>query len=70
MVDDEMETEVYPTYFYSKGNGDKTVADNVMIRPWGSDEWLVPTMEVYEGFVGPKAENVDLAWLKKLGVEV
>lgn len=59
MVDDEMETELYPTYFYSKGNGDKHVADNVRIRPWDSKDWLVPTKEVYECFVGLKAESVE-----------
>lgn len=51
MVDDEMETEVYPTYFYSKGFQDKPVADNVRIRPWGVDDWLVPTVDIYEEYV-------------------
>lgn len=59
MVEDETETEVYPTYFYSKGNGDNPVADTVRIRPWGGDEWIRPTVDVYEGFFGTKGEEDD-----------
>lgn len=59
MVEDETETEVYPTYFYSKGNGDNPVADNVRIRPWGGDEWIRPTVDVHEGFFGTKGEEDD-----------
>lgn len=59
MADYELKTEVYPTYFYSKCHGDKPVADNVRIRPWGSDEWIRPTVDVYEGFFGTKGEEDD-----------
>lgn len=34
------------TYYYIEE--DEPVGESVRIRPWGSDEWIVPTVDIYE----------------------
>ena len=45
------------THFrYDINNEDKPKND-VVIRPWGSDEWLEPTVDVYEEFMNSKEKE-------------
>ena len=32
----------------SKDEEDFIVADDILIRPWGTDEWVMPTVGIYE----------------------
>lgn len=34
--------------YYDLRFENSSVSDNVLIRPWGSDEWVEPTVDIYE----------------------
>lgn len=38
----------YTSYGYSKSKQNDPVPYNLRIRPWDSDEWIVPTVDIYE----------------------
>ena len=38
----------YTNYAYRKANPDELVSDGIRIRSWDSDEWIVPTVDIYE----------------------
>lgn len=37
---------------YFQEAGKKPVSKHTLIRPWGSDTWIKPTVDIYEKFVG------------------
>lgn len=37
----------YTAYEYDKDYADEEVSSDYVIRPWGSDEWIEPTEEIY-----------------------
>ena len=39
---------VYHTYWVIEEKKDCFVGDNIVIRPWGSDDWVEPTVDIYE----------------------
>lgn len=39
---------VYMDISYQIFEGNTPVSDSFHIRPWGSDEWLEPTVDIYE----------------------
>lgn len=41
-------TTVYTEHDYHKNYADDKVPDHYRICPWGSDEWVVPTVAIYE----------------------
>lgn len=41
-------THIHADYGFLKGEDDDEVPDDVKVRPWGSEEWIVPTLEIYE----------------------
>lgn len=47
---------IYSSFDYNKDNENEPLSDKERIRPWGSDEWLEPTVDVYEEFMKRKAE--------------
>lgn len=61
----ELITKGYGQWFYNYDNAvmgkntlfiDKEVNENILIRPWGLDKLVRPTMDVYEEFMKRKAE--------------
>ena len=50
------------THFKYDVNRGCIAKDNVLIRPWGSDEWLDPTVDIYEKYVSQ--------WNRAFGVDV
>ena len=38
----------YPYHFYNPIEENKSVAEYTRIRRWDSDEWVVPTVDIYE----------------------
>ena len=51
LYDDETISRIGTSLSYAKGNEDLPVHTNLRIRPWGSDEWLEPTVDIYEEYV-------------------
>lgn len=39
------------THFKYDVNNENKTKDDVLIRPWGSDEWLEPTVDIYEEYI-------------------
>ena len=39
---------VFPHWVYEKERANDSVPDDFLIRPWDSDEWVVPTVDIYE----------------------
>ena len=39
---------LYPLLVYEPKNEHDAVPKNIRIRRWGSDEWVVPTVDIYE----------------------
>lgn len=39
---------VFPHRVYEKERANDSVPDDFLIRPWDSDEWVVPTVDIYE----------------------
>ena len=39
---------VYVEYDYSKGKENNEVDRRIIIRPWDSEEWVEPTVDIYE----------------------
>lgn len=39
---------VHSDFGYVKGKEDLEVSSDFLIRPWGSDEWIEPTVDIYE----------------------
>lgn len=39
---------VYYAYWVIEGKEGCFVEDNILIRPWGTDEWVRPTVGIYE----------------------
>lgn len=39
---------VYYAYWVIEGKEGCFVEDNILIRPWGTDEWVRPTVAIYE----------------------
>lgn len=37
----------YTCYEYEKGKDEMFVPDDYVIRPWDSDEWIEPTLDIY-----------------------
>lgn len=48
---------IYSSFDYNKDNENKPLSDKERIRPWGSDEWLEPTVDVYEEFMNRKEKE-------------
>lgn len=44
-------TTVTVSYKYALVEGDYRVDESIKFRAWGSDDWIRPTVDVYEGFV-------------------
>lgn len=38
----------YTSYGYSKSKQNDPVPYNLLIRPWNSEEWVLPTVDIYE----------------------
>lgn len=38
---------IYTEHDYAKGHDEEKVPSDYRIRPWGSDEWVVPTVAIY-----------------------
>ena len=38
----------YINYAYRKANPDELVSDDIRIRTWDSEEWVLPTVDIYE----------------------
>lgn len=64
----ELITKGYGQWFYNYDNAvmgkntlfiDKEVNENILIRPWGLDKLVRPTMDVYEEFMKRKAASKD-----------
>lgn len=45
------------TFSYEKGDEDDPVSVMRKIRPWGSNEWLDPTVDIYEEFMNSKEKE-------------
>lgn len=45
---------VYHTYWVIEGKENCFVEDNIVIRPWGTHEWIKPTLGIYEKSVEEK----------------
>lgn len=41
-------SSIFIYWTYSKDEENKAVPDDIRIRYWGSDEWVVPTLDIYE----------------------
>lgn len=39
---------IFTYYDIREKEGDKFVSQDICIRPWGSHDWIVPTVEIYE----------------------
>lgn len=39
---------VHSDFSYVKGKEDLEVSSDFLIRPWGSDDWVEPTVDIYE----------------------
>ena len=41
-------------HVYTESSKNRTIqeSEHIMIRPWGSDEWVKPTVDVYEKYFG------------------
>ena len=44
-------------YDYFQNDEENTVKKEMRIRPWGSDEWLEPTVDIYEEFMNNKEKE-------------
>lgn len=49
--------EVYSSYNYLGSDDDTPVGTKTMIRPWGSSEWVRPTVDIYNDFCHPKCKE-------------
>ena len=38
----------YARHEYEKKKANDSVPDDILIRPWDSDEWVVPSVDIYE----------------------
>ena len=38
----------FSSYDYTKEHENDPVSDKVLIRPWDSEEWVIPTVDIYE----------------------
>ena len=38
----------YTNYAYNKSRPDAPVSDSIFIRSWDSEEWVLPTVDIYE----------------------
>lgn len=38
----------HTNYAYRKANPDELVSDDIRIRTWDSEEWVLPTVDIYE----------------------
>ncbi len=36
---------------------DDDIVDEVLVRPWGSEKWIRPTVDIYNGFCHPRCEE-------------
>lgn len=44
-------------FSYAKGTEDSEVNSDFRIRPWDSDEWVKPTVEIYERYCKKRSEE-------------
>ncbi len=54
----------YSGYEYKIGNENEFIGDDVLIRPWDSEEWIKPTYEIYlRDCKGVTQDGIDdVAW--------
>lgn len=41
-------SQVFSYYVYLKDAENKQIPDDIRIRPWDSNEWVIPTVDIYE----------------------
>ena len=39
---------IFSGFSFDEGEEDEAVNEDFLIRPWGTDEWIKPTVEIYE----------------------